>query len=137
MPNAKYRTHCASDNEDSPVVTTAERLGFSPAKGDILFVRSASDIEEEPLLPRRWSTDRMIRFLQSPDGFPGIVPAFNSGWKVASTIAHYLLDHPGLKFTSITSARDRNPVAGLVRPEVKISMKAMRRRHRHLSRHSG
>lgn len=98
MPDAKYRTHCASDFEDTPVEQTAERLGFSPAKGDILFVRSASDIEEEPLLPKPWSTDRMIRFLQSPSGFPGIVPAFNNGYRVAAKIAHYLLNHPGLKF---------------------------------------
>jgi hypothetical protein len=40
----------------------------------------------------------MIRFLQSPNGFPGIVPAFNNGYRVAAKIAHYLLNHPQLRF---------------------------------------
>jgi hypothetical protein len=56
--------------------------------------RPASDLEEEPLLPTPWTTDQMVAFLQSPDGFPSIVPAFNNGYLVAAAIAHYLLDHP-------------------------------------------
>jgi hypothetical protein len=60
----------------------------------MLFVRSASDIEEEPLLPTPWTTDEMIAFLQSPNGFPGYTPAVNNGYRVAATIVHYLLHHP-------------------------------------------
>lgn len=93
-----YTTHCASDLEDTPVNQAARRLGYSPEAGDLLFVRSASDIEEEPLLPMLRTTDQMIAFLRRPDrfpdGFPGVVPAFNNGYLVAATIAHYLLDHP-------------------------------------------
>jgi purine nucleoside permease len=90
----KYDTHCASDLEDTPINHAARRLGYSPEEGDLLPIRSASDLEEEPLLPEPWSTDRMIAFLQTDEGFPGFTPAVNNAYKVTAKVAHYLLAHP-------------------------------------------
>jgi purine nucleoside permease len=95
----KYDTHCASDLEDTPINHAARRLGYSPEQGDLLPFRSASDIEEEPLLdadgnPDPWSTDRMIAFLQTDEGFPGFRPAVLNAYKVTAKVAHYLLAHP-------------------------------------------
>jgi purine nucleoside permease len=79
---------CSSEFEDPAIASALRRFGFLD---QFIVVRTASDFEDE----RPGTTPRdLYDLLHSAEGFAGYGIAVENAYRVASTVAHYLVSHP-------------------------------------------
>jgi purine nucleoside permease len=74
--------YCTTAEEDSAVATALNRVGYLSR---YLVLRTASDFDQ----PYPGQTMRALL-----SGFPGYRPAIENAYRVGSTMAHHLIDHP-------------------------------------------
>ena len=75
--------YCTTEMEDTAVAAALQRLGYL---NRYLNLRTASDFDQP------YSGESTVTALNS---FPGATAAFANAYLVGSTMAHYLLTHPG------------------------------------------
>ena len=81
---------CSSEFEDPAIASALRRFGFLD---QLVIVRSASDFEDQ----RPGTSPRdLYDLLHSPEGFAGYSIATENGYRVATTVAHYVVAHPNV-----------------------------------------
>lgn len=81
---------CSSEFEDPAIASALRRFGYLD---QLIVVRSASDFEDQ----RPGTTPRdLYDLLHSADGFAGYGISTQNGYLVASRVAHYIANHPGV-----------------------------------------
>jgi purine nucleoside permease len=82
LRTGKAGRYCTTAEEDSAIATALNRVGYLSR---YLVLRTASDFDQ----PYPGQTMRALLA-----GFPGYRPAVENAYRVGSTMAHHLIDHP-------------------------------------------